>query len=64
MGAVWGQQYGLEVRELLRAEGTSRAYETPTFRRSNAWEATAREVKAVREARRASTRSRTSASTA
>jgi dimethylglycine dehydrogenase len=48
MGAVWGQQYGLEVVNYFAAEGEPR-YETPSFRRSNAWEATAREVRAVRE---------------
>ncbi|WP_167646115.1 GcvT family protein [Mameliella alba] len=49
MGAVWGAQYGLEVVNYFAAEGEPR-YETPSFRRSNAWEATAREVLAVREA--------------
>ena len=49
MGAVWGQQYGLEVANYF-AEGDEPRYETPSFRRSNAFEATAREVKAVREA--------------
>ena len=49
MGAVWGAQYGLEVVNYFAAEGEPR-YETPSFRRSNAWEATAREVRAVREA--------------
>jgi dimethylglycine dehydrogenase len=48
MGAVWGQQYGLEVPNYFAAGGEPR-YETPTFRRSNAWEATRREVFAVRE---------------
>ncbi|MET4102044.1 dimethylglycine dehydrogenase [Roseovarius sp. MBR-78] len=60
MGAVWGAQFGLEVVNYF-AEGygasSSEAvgqqkeprYETPSFRRSNAWEATAREVRAVRE---------------
>ncbi len=47
MGAVWGQQYGLEVVNYFAAPGEAR-YETPSFRRSNAWEATAREVRAVR----------------
>ena len=47
MGAVWGQQYGLEVPNWF-AEGGEPRYETPTFRRSNAWEATRREVQAVR----------------
>lgn len=49
MGAVWGQQYGLEVANYFALPGEPR-YETPTFRRSNAWEATAREVAAVRGA--------------
>ncbi len=49
MGAVWGQQYGLEVPNYF-AEGDEPRYETPSFRRSNAWEATRREVTAVREA--------------
>ncbi|MEJ6394698.1 FAD-dependent oxidoreductase [Gymnodinialimonas sp. 2305UL16-5] len=49
MGAVWGQQYGLEVPNYFAAPGEAR-YETPSFRRSNAFEATAREVAAVRGA--------------
>lgn len=49
MNAVWGQQNGLEVVNYFALEGEKR-YETPSFRRSNAWEATAAEVKAVREA--------------
>ncbi len=49
MGAVWGAQYGLEVVNYF-ATGDEPRYETPSFRRSNAWEATRREVKAVREA--------------
>ena len=49
MGAVWGAQYGLEVVNYF-ATGDEPRYETPSFRRSNAWEATAREVRAVREA--------------
>jgi dimethylglycine dehydrogenase len=49
MGAVWGQQYGLEVPNYFAATGEPR-YEEPSFKRSNAWEATAREVRAVREA--------------
>ncbi len=49
MGAVWGQQYGLEVPNYF-AEGDEPRYETPSFRRSNAFDATAREVRAVREA--------------
>ena len=47
MGAVWGHQYGLEVVNYFAHEGEPR-FETPSFRRSNAWEATAREVRAVR----------------
>ncbi|MEQ8430529.1 MAG: FAD-dependent oxidoreductase [Roseovarius sp.] len=49
MGAVWGHQYGLEVVNYF-AEADEPRFETPSFRRSNAWEATKREVKAVREA--------------
>jgi dimethylglycine dehydrogenase len=49
MGAVWGQQYGLEVPNYF-ATGDEPRFETPSFRRSNAFDATAREVKAVREA--------------
>ena len=49
MGAVWGAQFGLEVVNYFAQDGEPR-YETPSFRRSNAWEATAHEVKAVREA--------------
>ena len=48
MGAVWGQQYGLEVVNYFALPGAPR-FETPTFRRSNAWDATAAEVRAVRE---------------
>jgi dimethylglycine dehydrogenase len=47
MGAVWGQQYGLEVANYF-AQGDEPTYETPSFRRSDAFEATAREVNAVR----------------
>ncbi|MEM9552303.1 MAG: FAD-dependent oxidoreductase [Pseudomonadota bacterium] len=47
MGAVWGAQYGLEVPNYFADEGEPR-FETPSFRRSNAWEATRREVMAVR----------------
>ncbi|MFA5538460.1 MAG: FAD-dependent oxidoreductase [Gemmobacter sp.] len=47
MGAVWGAQYGLEVANYFALPGQPR-YETPSFRRSNAWEATAQEVAAVR----------------
>ena len=49
MGAVWGAQYGLEVVNYF-ATGDEPRLETPSFRRSNAFEATAREVMAVREA--------------
>ncbi len=49
MGAVWGAQYGLEVVNYFAADDEPR-FETPSFRRSNAWEATAREVRTVREA--------------
>lgn len=49
MNAVWGQQNGLEVVNYFALDGEDR-YEVPSFRRSNAWEATAQEVKAVREA--------------
>jgi len=48
LGAVWGQQFGLEVVNYYAAEGEPR-YETPSFRRSNAFEAAGREVRAVRE---------------
>ncbi|MEM9524907.1 MAG: FAD-dependent oxidoreductase, partial [Pseudomonadota bacterium] len=48
LGAVWGHQYGLEVPNYFALPGGAR-YETPSFRRSNAWEATRAEVKAVRE---------------
>ncbi|MCM2562383.1 FAD-dependent oxidoreductase [Lutimaribacter sp. EGI FJ00015] len=47
MGAVWGAQYGLEVVNYF-AEADEPRFETPSFRRSNAWDATAREVAAVR----------------
>ncbi|MDT8281158.1 MAG: hypothetical protein RQ806_11520, partial [Erythrobacter sp.] len=60
MGAVWGAQFGLEVvNYFAQGYGASSSeavgqqkeprFETPSFRRSNAWEATAREVRAVRE---------------
>lgn len=48
MGAVWGQQYGLEVVNYFALPGEPR-HETPTFKRSNAWEATRQEVLAVRQ---------------
>ncbi|WP_281856821.1 GcvT family protein [Litoreibacter halocynthiae] len=47
MGAVWGQQFGLEVANYF-AQGDEPTFETPSFRRSDAFAATAREVKAVR----------------
>ncbi len=47
MGAVWGQQFGLEVPNYF-AQGDEPAFEEPSFRRSNAFAATAREVRAVR----------------
>ncbi len=49
IGAVWGQQYGLEVVNYFAKDDEPR-FETPSFRRSNAFKATAREVKSVREA--------------
>ncbi|WP_147124772.1 GcvT family protein [Shimia ponticola] len=47
MGAVWGHQFGLEVPNYF-AQGDEPRFETPSFRRSNAWDATRREVMAVR----------------
>lgn len=49
MGAVFGQTYGLEVVNYFALPGEPR-YETPSFRRSNAWEAAKAEVMAVRTA--------------
>ena len=49
MGAVWGQQYGLEVANYF-AQGDEPTYETPSFRRSDAFAATGREVMGVRNA--------------
>ena len=49
MGAVWGAQFGLEVPNYF-VQGDEPRYETPSFRRSNAWDATKREVIAVRTA--------------
>ena len=46
--AVWGQQYGLEVVNYYALPGEP-TYETPTFKRSNAWEAIRQEVMAVRD---------------
>ena len=48
MGAVWGQQFGLEVPNYF-AQGSEPRHETPSFRRSDAFDAVAREVRAVRE---------------
>ena len=47
LGAVWGHQFGLEVPNYF-AQGDEPTFETPSFRRSDAFSATAREVKAVR----------------
>lgn len=47
LAAVWGQQFGLEVPNYF-AQGDEPTFEQPSFRRSNAFNATAREVKAVR----------------
>ena len=47
MRAVWGQQYGLEVVNYFALAGEP-VFEAPTFKRSNAWEATRQEVMAVR----------------
>ena len=49
LGAVFGQQFGLEVANYFAKDDEPR-YETPSFRRSNAFEATRREVEAVRHA--------------
>ncbi len=46
-GAVWGHQFGLEVPNYF-ATGDEPTFEVPSFRRSNAFAATAREVRAVR----------------
>ena len=48
LGAVWGHQYGLEVVNYF-AQGNEPTFEEPSFRRSNAFDATAREVKSLRE---------------
>jgi len=45
--AVFGAQYGMEVVNYFALAGDPR-FETPSFRRSNAWEATRAEVMAVR----------------
>ncbi len=47
--AVFGAQFGMEVPNYF-ALGGEPLYETPTFRRSNAWNAVAEEVQAVRTA--------------
>ncbi len=47
MGAVWGHQYGLEVVNYFAQTGEP-SYETPSFRRSDAFAATGREVRGVR----------------
>lgn len=46
--AVFGQTYGLEVVNYFALPGEP-SYETPSFRRSNAWEAVRGEVRNVRE---------------
>ncbi len=48
MNAVFGEQFGLEVVNYFALPGEPR-FETPSFRRSNAWNATSAEVRAVRE---------------
>ena len=48
LGAVWGQQFGLEVPNYF-ATGKEPTHETPSFRRSDAFDAVGREVRAVRE---------------
>lgn len=48
LGAVWGHQYGLEVVNYF-AQGDDPTFEEPSFRRSNAFDAIAREVKGLRE---------------
>jgi dimethylglycine dehydrogenase len=50
MGAVWGQQFGLEVANYFATGEDEPDYETPSFRRSDAFAATGREVMAVRQA--------------
>lgn len=47
LGAVWGHQFGLEVPNYF-AQSQEPDFEAPSFRRSNAFAATAREVTAVR----------------
>ena len=48
MGAVWGHQFGLEVPNYFAQEGEPKI-EANNFRRSDAFDATGREVRAVRE---------------
>lgn len=48
LGAVWGQQNGLEVVNYF-SNSSELPLETPSFRRSNAFIPTSREVKAVRD---------------
>ncbi|WP_438956853.1 GcvT family protein [Cognatiyoonia sp.] len=48
LGAVFGHQFGLEVPNYF-AQGDEPTYETPSFRRSDAFEAVGREVRAVRD---------------
>ncbi|MDU9003686.1 GcvT family protein [Sedimentitalea todarodis] len=48
LGAVWGQQFGLEVANYF-AQADEPTFETPSFRRSDAFGATGREVRGVRE---------------
>ncbi|WP_298932314.1 FAD-dependent oxidoreductase [uncultured Ruegeria sp.] len=48
LGAVWGQQYGLEVPNYF-AQDDEPGYETPSFRRSAAFKAIGREALAVRK---------------
>ncbi|MBB24104.1 MAG: glycine cleavage system protein T [Geminicoccus sp.] len=48
-GAVFGAHYGMEAVNYFALPGEPR-WETPSFRRSNAFEATAQECRAVREA--------------
>ena len=47
LGAVWGHQFGLEVPNYFARDDEPK-FETPSFRRSDAFEATGREVRAVR----------------
>ena len=49
LGAVWGHQFGLEVPNYFAQPGEP-TVETPSFRRSDAFAATGREVNAVRAA--------------